>query len=105
MDAGRWTSLKLTRRRVLLTFSLTDAAADFGKQRVFAGLTADGQIGAIRFSKPGTFQPFSNASLIVINDGEIAISRHVVHEKLKGFATAIDTLVELGIGLDKLPGF
>ena len=36
-------------------FLLAEAAVDFRKQRVFAGLPADAQIRAVGFCKAGTF--------------------------------------------------
>jgi hypothetical protein len=47
----RAVTLREQAKRQGLTFSLAETASDFGKQWIFAGLTAHTQIGTIRIRK------------------------------------------------------
>ena len=82
---------------------LAEAAVNLRKQRVFTGMAADAQIGAVRFREPGAFETVPRTSLEVIDGRKIAESGDIVLEEFEGFAAPGGTSVELGIGLDEEP--
>src|SRR6478672_1884713 len=84
---------------------LAEAPSHFGEQWIFAGLLADTQVTAIGLRGAAAFQALADASLEVVQSGEVAISRDIVHKKLDRFAAAFETALEFGVGFGECPRF
>src|SRR5215470_106748 len=80
---------------------LPETLADFREQRVFPGLAADAYIRAVGITEACTVHAFSCPPLIIVNQGQIAVSGLVIVEEFHCFAAPLDAGVELGIGFNK----
>jgi hypothetical protein len=73
---------------------VVEATVDIGEERIVAGFVTHAEIGPVGVSEARTMQALTNASLVVVDGGNVAVRGHVIHEEFQGFATSLDASVE-----------
>ena len=74
-----------------------DPFADVWQERVFTGVPADIEVGAIGVGERRVVHLFPDTTLVVIDWREVAVGGLLVQKQGQGFATARDAPVEFGL--------
>src|SRR5258708_26615692 len=84
---------------------LFEAATDIRKQGILGAFASDAQIDAVGIGETSTLKAFTDASLVIVDDGKKAVRWHVVLEEFHDFPASLDAGVEFRVGFRKFSGF